>query len=162
MGMANKYYRIHENCPLYDDYFSHEADKKKIAKAFNEVREKYGIETHGFYPSKSYFRIVPTENDNRKFANYLKKTNYGEFKKNSEISKYWIELAKDIEHMESPELFFYFDLLGHRWKERLFDIDGDLYCSIESDGDVSTPDFATEMKASEFYKIIEEYEGRNE
>lgn len=159
--MADKYFRIKKDCPLYEDYFAHESDKKKIASAFTEVREKYGIETHGFYPSKEYFRIVPTSNDNKEFSDYLKKTNYGEFKKNSEISKAWIDLAKDIEHMEKPRLIFYFNLLGYHWKERLFDIDGVLYCSIESDREVSTPDFAEEMKASEFYKIVEDCEERN-
>lgn len=160
--MANKYFRIKEGSELYKDYFAYESDKKKIVAAFNEVREKYGIETHGFYPSKKYFRIVPTENDDKKFADLLKKTNYGEFKRNSEISKAWIELAKDIEHMNKPKLIFYFRELGHHWKERIFDINGVLYCSIESDGEVSVQDFSEEMKASEFYKIIEEYEERNE
>lgn len=64
--------------------------------------------------------------------------------------------------IEKPKLFYYFDLLGHHWKERLFEVKDKLYCSIESDGEVSTPDFAIEMKASEFYKInesIEESEG---
>lgn len=159
--MADKYFRIKEGCLLYEDYFAHKADRKKIASVFTEVREKYGIETQEFYPSKKYFRIVPTNNDNKKFSDCLKKTSYGEFKKNSEISKMWIELIKDIEHMEKPRLIFYFDLLGHYWKERLFDIDGVLYCSIESGGEVSTPDFAEEMKASEFYKIVEDYEERN-
>lgn len=159
--MADKYFRIKEGCLLYEDYFAHKADRKKIASAFTEVREKYGIETQEFYLSKKYFRIVPTNNDNKKFADCLKKTSYGEFKKNSEISKAWIELVKDIEYMEKPRLIFYFDSLGHHWKERLFDIDGVLYCSIEGDGEVSAPDFAEEMKASEFYKIVEDYEERN-
>lgn len=91
----------------------------------------------------------------------IKKTNDGEFKKNTEVSKMWVELVKDIGHFEKPELLFYFDLIGHRWKERLFHIGEKLYCSIESDGEVSTPDFAIEMKASEFYRVIEE-EGNKE
>lgn len=153
--MSNKYFKIQEGSPLYDDYFAYKADEKKIAKAFTEVREKYGIETNEFYPSKECFRIAPTNTDDKKFHDYLKKTSYGEFKKNSEISRAWIELVKDIEHISKPKLIFYFDLLGHHWKERLLDIDGVLYCSIESDAEISTPDFAIEMKASEFYKIIE-------
>ena len=90
----------------------------------------------------------------------MKKTNDGEFKKNSEVSKMWIGLVKDIENFDKPRLLFYFNLIGHRWKERLFHIGDKLYCSIESDGEVSTPDFVIEMKASEFYKVIEEEENR--
>ncbi len=89
-------------------------------------------------------------------CNLMKKTNYGEFKKSSEPCKMWLSLVKDIKHFERPKLFYYFDmLLGNSWKERLFAVGDKLYCSIERDGEINTPDFAIEMKASEFYKIIE-------
>lgn len=154
----NKYFEIKPDCALYKEYFAHEEDKPKIVNAFKSVSEKFGIETSSFYMIKNSFRIVPTENDGKKFERIMKKTNYGEFKKNSEPSKMWIELVKDIEYFEKTRLIFYFNLLGYRWKERLFHIGDKLYCSIESDGEVSTPDFAVEMKASEFFKIIEDYE----
>lgn len=151
----DKYFEIKTDCALYKDYFAHEEDEPKIVSAFKEVCEKFGIETKEFYMIKNKFWIVPTVNDEEKFSEMMKKTNYGEFKKNSEVSKMWVDLVKDIEHFEKPKLFYYFDLLGHRWKERLFHIGEKLYCSIESDGEFSTPGFATEMKASDFYKVIE-------
>lgn len=145
-----KYFEIKSDCELYKEYFAHKEDKSKITSAFKAVCEKFGIETKEFYIKKDRFWIVPTANDRQKFAGMMKKTNDGEFKKNSEASKMWVGLAKDIEHFEKPRLVYYFNLLGHRWKERLFHIGGKLYCSIESDGEVSTPNFAIEMKASEF------------
>lgn len=154
----NKYFEIKTDCVLYKDYFAHEEDEPKIVSAFKAVCEKFGIETKEFYMRKNIFWIVPTANDREKFSGIMKKSNYGEFKKNSEVSKMWLDLVKDIEHFEKPKLFYYFDLLGHRWKERLFHIGEKLYCSIESDGEVSTPKFATEMKASDFYKVIEDNE----
>lgn len=156
----DKYLEIKLDCALYKEYFAHEEDKPKIASAFNTVCEKFGIETKEFYIKKDRFWIVPTESDREKFAGTMKKTNDGEFKKNSDVSKMWVDLVKDIEYFEKPKLFYYFDLLGHRWKERLFHIGDKLYCSIESDGEVSTPDFAIEIKASEFYRIIEEEESK--
>ena len=83
------------------------------------------------------------------------KSNYGQFKKNSPISKDWCELVKDIKHMKKPSLIWYFNLIGHRWREQLFHIGKTLYVHIESDGIVKMPDFITEIKASEFYKAIE-------
>lgn len=154
----DKYFEIKTDCALYKDYFAHEEDEPKIVSAFKVVCEKFGIETKEFYMKKSNFWIVPTANDREKFSGIMKKTNDGEFKKNSDVSKMWVDLVKDIEHFEKPKLFYYFDLLGHRWKERLFHIGERLYCSIESDGEVSTPEFVTEMKASDFYKVIEDNE----
>ena len=153
-----KYMEIRKDCQLYKDYFEWVGNWDAIKSLFNGIKEKYGIETTEFYAIKNSFKIVPTENDNKKFGAILKKTSYGEFKKNTEISKEWVAGVNKIGRIEKPELFYYFDLLGHRWRERLFHIGEKLYCSIESDGDVSVPKFALEMKASEFYKIIEESE----
>lgn len=88
----------------------------------------------------------------------MKKGNVGEFKKNTAISKMWVELVKDIAHFDKPKLVYYMRMNCYRWKERLFHIGDKLYGSIESDGEVSVPDFAVEMKASEFYKVIEDAE----
>lgn len=154
----DKYFEIQADCDLYRKYFAYKNDAPKVVAAYKEVCEKFGIETKQFYVTKAYLRIVPTEADREKFESLMKKTNYGEFKKNSEPCKMWVSLVKDIENFEKPKLFYYFDLLGHRWKERVFEVENKLYCLIESDGEVSTPDFAIEMKASEFYKIIESIE----
>ena len=155
-----KYMEIRKDCQLYKDYFEWVGNWDAIKKLFNGIKEKYGIEATGFYPFKDVFKIVPTENDNKKFVSILKKTSYGEFKKNTEIYKEWVSGVKEIGRIKKPELFYYFDLLGHKWRERLFHIGDKLYCSIASDGEVSVPEFALEMKASEFYKIIEESEGK--
>ena len=67
-------------------------------------------------------------------------------------------LVKDITPFNRPQLFYYMkDLIG-RWRERLFAVDGKLYGSIESESEeeIETPEWAEEMKASEFYKILEE------
>ena len=154
----NKYFEIQADSDLYRKYFAYKKDIPKIVAAYKEVCEKFGIEAAEFMPRKSRLYIIPTEADVEKLGKFMKKTCCGEFKRNSEPCKMWVSLVKDIENFEKPKLFYYFDLLGHRWKERLFAVEDKLYCSIESDGEVSTPDFAIEMKASEFYKIIESIE----
>lgn len=154
----NKYFEIKPCCALYQDYFAYKEDAPKVSEAFENVRKRFGIESESLHIAKDKFRIVPTEADSEKFAGMMKKTNFGEFKKNSEPSKMWCDLVKDIDHLQKPKLIFYFKLMGHRWKERLFAIGKKLYCSIESDGEVFVPDFAIEMKASDFFKMIEDQE----
>lgn len=158
----DKYFEIKPDCALYKEYFTHEKAVEKIKAAFEQVREKFGIEATKFYLCKDRLRIEATNKGMEKFPGMMKKCNAGEFRKNSAPSKMWVELVKDIAHFERPELMFYFPLIGHRWKERLFHIGDKLYCSIESDGEVSVPEFAVEMKASEFYKVIEDAEREGE
>lgn len=156
--MSNVYFTVNEGSVLYRDYFESVEDGKNVLEAFNKVKEKYGIDANAFYRVKDKFHIVPKGDDINKFESMLKKSNYGQFKKNSPVAKDWCELVKDIKHMNKPELFFYFNLLGHRWKELLFHIGTTLYGHIESNSKVELPDFVTEIKASEFYKAIEEEE----
>lgn len=158
----DKYFEIKPDSELYKDYFAHERAGEKIKAAFNKVKEKFGIDTTVFFLHKDRFQIAATDKDMEKFSSMMKKGNAGEFKKNSTPSKMWVELVKDITHFERPRLFYYFPALGHRWKERLFHVGDKLYCSIESDGEVSVPDFVVEMKASEFYKVIEDAESEGE
>lgn len=155
-----KFFIVKQDSQLYKDYFSYLEDRKKVGAAFNELREEFGIETHEFYPYKDCLTIVPTKNDAEKFKNLIKKESFGIFKKTSEPSKAWMEKVKGIEHMNSPRLLYYFPLLGKRWSERLFEYDGKVYCSISANVDFETPDFVTEIKGSEFYKVIEECEER--
>ena len=154
----NRYMEIQKGCRLYEDYFKGIEGQKNAIEVFKKIKDKYGIETSEVYLTKQYFRIHPTKNDFSKFENMMKKTSYGEFKKNTAISKEWLEAVKEIEQIHKPRLFWYFDLLGHRWKERLFHVSDKVYCSIESDGDIPVPGFAKELKASEFYKIVESIE----
>lgn len=153
----DKYFEIQEDCDLYRKYFAYKKDIPKFVVACKEVCEKFGIETKEFILQKNYLQIVPTKADREKFKNLMKKTKYGAFKKNSEPCKMWVSLVKDIENFYKPRLFYYFELFGS-YKERLFDLDGKLYCSIEDAREIRIPDFAIEIKASEFYKIIETVE----
>lgn len=157
----DRYFEIKPDSALYKEYFAHENAGEKIKAAFNEVKEKFGIEATVFFLHKDRFRIAATDKDMEKFSSMMKKDSAGEFRKNTVISKMWVDLVKDIAHFERPKMIYYVPLIGHRWKERLFHVGDKLYCSIESDGEVSVPDFAVEMKASEFYKVIEDAESED-
>lgn len=154
----DKYFEIKPDCGLCKEYFAHEKAKEKIAEAFNTVRDKFGIESKTFYLYKDRFWINPTENDMEKFSGMMAKEKNGLFRKNSVISKMWVESVKNIVHFERPQLIYYVPMVGNRWKERMFHVGEKLYCSVEVNGEMFTPDFAVEMKASEFYKVIEDAE----
>lgn len=154
----NKYFEVKPDTALYEDYFAYLGNRKKVMDAFDRVCEEFGIESKSFYLTNRTFRIVPTDADWEKFSGMMKKANDGEFKKTSAPYKLWMSLVKDITPFNRPQLFYYMkDLIG-RWRERLFDVDGKLYGSIESEREeeIETPEWAEEMKASEFYKILEE------
>ena len=156
-----KCFEIKRDSKLYADYFSYLKDAEKWRAAYDKVCEAFGIESNRFYPNKNSLYIAPTVNDREKFRDMMKKTNDGEFKKNSAPSKMWCKLVKDVEWFQKPALMFYFRIGDLRWKEQLFHIRDKLYCSIDlstETGYVLSTDFAIEMKASEFYKIIENYQ----
>ncbi len=156
----DKYFKVNEGCQLYTDYFSHKEDEKKIKEAFKAVCETFGIETKEFFMIQNRFCIVPTENDFKKFASVMKKSSYGEFKKTSAVNRMWVELVNDIQHFNKPRLYNYIHFHSYKWSENLFDIDGVLYGCLKNVDEVNLPDFVVEIKASEFYKIVEDYQER--
>ena len=155
-----KYFEVKQGSKLYNDSFTYIEDYKKAVAAFKQTCEEFGIETTGFYPCKEYLHIDPTRQDVKKFSDDLLKNSYGVFKKNSPQSKRWRELTKDIQFFYKPQLMNYMSFDAGRWSERLFNVNEKLYASINTDrnAEIILPDFAVEMKASDFYKIIEEQE----
>lgn len=156
----DKYFKVNEGSELYTDYFKHKEDKKKIKEAIQEVCKKFGIEAEQFYMRKDRLHIVPTQNDIAKFSDMMTKNDYGVFKKASEPSKMWVELVKDIQHFNKPRMFNYIHFHAYQWSENLFDIDGVVYGFLKDVDEVNLPDFVVEIKASEFHKVIEDYEER--
>lgn len=116
--------------------------------------------------------ISPTENDLKNFKNILcKPTQYGNktmnrFKTNSNIGKELAdgcvkeEIVINI-HMPSPRDYFKELWCGYSYTQ--FEFDNKLYVKIDSKnlkGD-ELPEGFTEIKLSEFYKVMEEYDEKN-
>lgn len=141
-----------------------ESMRIKINDAFKEFSEKHDIETNRYYQRTDLLRISPTENDIEKFRNQLKVDNET-FKVKSAMNKEWVELCKanGLTTPERPswELMRLVGTSLWRFRSRLFSLNDKVYGSLEIDGSFELPkeDFV-ELKASEFYKIIEEAEQR--
>lgn len=159
-----KYFIVTKDASLHDDYFAYKNNDRDISVIAKEFMEQYGIEAKQYARSSGSFYISATQNDYEKFKPMFKKDKINglyEFKKNSEIGKAWIELlkSKDLKVLHKPFIAFEFSKFnGGKYSTRLFDIDGVVYLSFDCGYEVDTPDGFKEIKASEFFKIIEDYE----
>ena len=153
--MSEVFMTINSDSKLYNDYFVWWNGREKMLAAANSVMDQFGIESKQFFTKKDRHIIVPTESDKKKFDGMLMKDGQS-FKKRSAPNKAWVEAMKDMV-MRKPQLFGYMptSLLGCRWKEQLFHVDETLYCRIDSNGNAAVPDFATEIKGSEYYAVLE-------
>jgi len=150
---------IVKNEKLIELHKEYESMKKRVNDAFVEFSKKHGIEANEYYQQTGHLKIIPTENDKQKFASQLTKDGLT-FRKNSPLAKEWVSTCKEL-GLETPwkPTWELRDLIGYtnRCRHRLFSLDGKLYGSFEMDFDFELPtEHFTELKASEFYKIIED------
>lgn len=157
-----KYYIATEESNLYRDYFDYKNNLKKVNELAIMFMNQNGIETNKYYASDDSFAIVPTKTDAVKFAHVLRMPQENDvqfFKKNSSLTKAWVQMLKDAKMsvLSRPHLIFYGKTFGGRYRNRLFDLNEVIYCSMEP-GFEETPKGFLEIKASEFFKVIEDSE----
>ena len=159
--LLEKFFTVNEGSQLYDDYWAWKNSIEPNRKIADDFFKEFGIESTLFCPSHNVIGIVPTENDKAKFEKQLcsKETNEGLrfFKKNSAINKEWVKRAIEIKNTHKPSPAWYNNYMG-RSSSRLFDYNGVLYCSFSADQIEMSSDIFTEIKGSEFYRIMEEIE----
>ena len=160
-----KFFTIKKDSVFYEAYVQYEKDVKANAEAFKKFSEEHGIEATLYVPSNSFVMIIPTKNDLKKFEGMFITKEFGDglrkFKKNCKITKDWVEVAKTIPKPKKPDYFSYGMRFNGRFSSRCFMIGDVLYGSAESKT-VELLDFMEEIKASEFYKAIEDSEVHNE
>lgn len=156
-----KYYIVTPDSPIHKEYMDYKAMSEKVNTAFVEFAKEQGIETHEYYQSAQSLHICPTDGDSDKFGKYFKKDTPGLFKKNSLPAKTWVKKCQELglKSPHKPHLAFYLNVFG-RARSRLFMINDILYASYETECDFKDPAGAglNEIKASEFFKVVEEYE----
>lgn len=157
-----RYFIVTEESRLHADWFAYKENRRDVERNFAKVREELGIESDAFYVTNEHFYIVPTEQDKKKYASVLcAPINDGlqKFKCNSKSGKAWVTALKDadLKVLYKPRLIFYIKNEGGKYRSRLFDIDGVVYCSIDP-CQKEAPKGFKEIKGSEFFKIIEEHE----
>lgn len=163
--IVERYFTIKSDAPISIDLFAYLDNRAKVNEAMRKLSDAEGIEGSEYYPGTDVLGIVPTENDAKNFASQLRKEVHEGgirlFKKRSDIGKKWAAIASEVHPQSKPRMWVYYSfLLGGANRTRLFAIDGVVYCSIEGSITYEKPEEFTEMKASEFFRVIEDYEGR--
>lgn len=147
-------------------YKEYEEELEKQRRLYREFCKLYGIEAKEFYVDRRQFAIIASKNDYEKFKDQMtkggQKFGLSKFKETSVIGKEWKKIAnkEDVKVCSTPILMWLFkgNRLTGKSRQNIFEIEGILYGSLEIEDDFELePDQITEMKASEFHKIIEDY-----
>ena len=159
--MTEKYFIVNNKSDLYKEYMGYKKNLKQMREIAIKFLEEHDIEANEYSYNSLVFYIIPTEKDKEKFKTVLGKTvenGTKPFKKNSKIGKAWINTLKEnnIEPLHKPIVGWFFKNHVGKMRSRLFDINEIVYCSYKVEGDINTPEGFTEIKASEFWKIIED------
>lgn len=156
-----KYYTVTEECQLHKEWFDFKENTSQIRELFKKFTESVGIESSEYYVTDEEIYIIPTKKDEETFGSVLcAPINDGlrKFRTTSKVGKAWVKALKDVDLkvFHKPMVILYFRSFGGgRYRSRIFDHNDKLYCSI-SPADGEAPKGFVEMKASEFFKIIEE------
>ncbi|TCU69647.1 hypothetical protein EV204_1084 [Tissierella praeacuta] len=157
-----KFYIAEEDSKLRKDYLSYKEQSEQVRLIMKDFLTSHGIESKKYYVNKNTIAVVATNNDKEVFQRQLKKKDKEGlffFKVNSKVHKDWIKLIEStgLEIPNKPIMWDYFTSFYGRIATRLLDIDGQVYCSMKAEGDFEPKDKLTEIKASEFFKTIEDY-----
>ncbi|CAB1251463.1 conserved protein of unknown function [Ruminococcaceae bacterium BL-6] len=158
-----KYFIVTDQNLLRKDYMNCLQNMKEVNIFAKKFMEDRGIETHKYSCDNNAFYIIPTDKDLVNYSKMLMNdigNGLRRFKKNSKIAKAWIQTVKNnnIKILEIPYVPSCFkNTYGHT-RSNLFMIDNVVYCCFEIEHDFETPEGMTEIKASEYYRVIEDHE----
>jgi len=161
-----RYFQVTGQSSLYNEYMEYKNNQQVVHSISKEFMNAQGIETNVYANQGDKFYIVPTENDVDKFSKSLCKplsNDLRAFKANSKIGKAWVKTLeeKQFKIKNKPYVGFSFRNCMGKNRSRIFAIDSVVYCSFQNEHDFDdVPDGFVELKASEFWKIVEDYEGR--
>ncbi len=162
-----KYFVVTQDSELNKEYWAYRKNKLKVQELVKTFMEKHNINGQFYSPTNSSLYIETTPENTAQFDEFLKNHNENglrAFKKNSQITKDWLKTLEDneLEIIHRPTVAWYFDNIFGKVSSRLFDIDNVVYCSIQANvTEINCPVGMTEIKASEFFKIIETHEETN-
>lgn len=167
------YFIVNNKSKLGKTYWDYIENIKNFAKFGDKFLKDNGFETKDYYYSK-WFMVEPTQNDIEKFEKQMtvpkRAGSRVDFRKNCKLQKLWDKGLEenniDTGLLNRRDVVDDFVSWRGGFTYNIFDIDGVIYFLYEPKKEVlkniknfKEPDF-TEIKASEYYKIIEDYETR--
>lgn len=160
-----KFFEVNRYSDFYKKYFDFLDMSDKVNELFKQFAEENNIETTQYYQNTERLSIIPTEKDKITFKGMFVSNSDTDFKKTAPICKRWIDWCKEhgLKTPRKPNLLWDSSckLGSFSISSRLFHIEKKLYGSVDNkcNANIELSDGFIEMKASEFYKIIEESEG---
>jgi hypothetical protein len=157
-----KFFIVTEKSGLHKEYSDYLKSVKEVNELYKAFSDMFDIKATNYLAYSDHLYIIPTEDDLIHFDKSLgKEVSQGlrPFKRNSTINKEWTKSIKSKKYkvLRSPLVQFYFKNCSNS-RYRIFENKDAIYCSYENDYDVDIPEGFTEIKASEFYKVIEDSE----
>lgn len=158
-----KFYKAEPDSRLHRDYMAWLRCREKAIDIAKELLKEYGVKAGRYSIGRYHFAIEATPGDLDRFRKQLCKNPDSNglyaFRRNSCIGRDWEQQTKDLTVLSTPFVPWYFKNALGQMKTRLFAIGGTVYCSLECTSGAIPGDKLTEIKASEFFRIIEEAEG---
>ncbi|MGX8711657.1 MAG: hypothetical protein ACQGTM_15600 [bacterium] len=168
--MIEKFFIVTEASPLFKEYFDWLENEKATREFACNFAKRHDLPTLISYDNTT-FSIILDKNRPNPFKSQLKKlctwTEKGElydFKMNSPIGKAWIEELKaaKLKVLRRPLAMIYFSTPCGRWGWELFEYGDRLYLKTTSECEPNVPHGMTEIKGSEYYKVVEENDAEQE
>ena len=161
-----KYFEVKKDSNFYKQYFDYRDMAHKVNELFKQFAKDNGIETNEYYQNTNRLAIVPTQRDRIKFKGMFVANSDTDFKKTTPICKSWVKLCKEHNLKTPRKPCLQWDtncnLNSYSTGSRLFHIGEKVYGSIDNkcDANIELTDEFVEMKASEFWNIIEDAENK--
>ena len=160
-----KFYVVTNKNPMHKAYYEWKEDAEKKHKACVAFMNECEFETTGYCVHAGRFMIAPTDMDLEAYHNQLSTEEFNDglkaFKKNSKVHKaFWKAMdVAGVKNLRKPVPGWDAGIFIHgKVSTRLLDIGDKLYCSIKAMNEFESPPHCIEIKASEFYKAIEDLE----
>lgn len=154
--MFDHYYEVNSNSPLFEDYFKWLEDYEKMREGIINFKKEHSIKGDTFMIAEG--KLWVDVSLNKQFSDQFGKIEsqgHSPFKKASLIGKAFTKSG--IKKADKPFVPFYFKNPVGRSQTRLFDQNGKLYTQYSTEFEVEeTPKGFIPIKASEFYKILEQ------
>ena len=166
INTTERFFIVKENSPFFRQFVAYEEFVDKSCKVFSAFAEQMGMDkSTKFYPDPDQLGIIPMGKDKETFEPHFTKAvkdgGLRLFRKNSIINSQWQAAAKKagLQFVRRPSPCWDLDL-HFRGSFRMFEHNGKLYLSLETPAELGAKvhDDLTEIKGSEFWRIIEEIE----
>jgi hypothetical protein len=158
-----QFFIVPEGTKAYQHVKDYKANTAVVNDTVKQFLPEHGIEASQYYCTESQIYIVPTEKDVAEFKTQLAaevSDGLRPFKKNSKVGKAWASM--NVKVLSKPFVPFWFTGAMGKMKTRLFEVGDVVYCSIETayEKPLKPNEEFKELKASEFWKIVEDSEQR--